>query len=330
MSQEPIPSDRLVVGIDVSKDKYDVCMNVGGSEKIRTWSADEVGDLAEAIAAANPALVVMEATGDLHDRIAWRLDSLEVPVAVVNPRWVHDFAKGQGRYAKTDRVDASLIARYGRVMSPRLREKISPQQREIDELLTRRRQLVQMIAQEKNRRHCSGNRRFLESIARVQATLEAELEAIDEEIDRRIGDDDSLRRLREIVASVPGVGDATARLLIAEMPELGRLNRRHLAALAGLAPMSNQSGRREVAGKIRGGRHEFRRGFYMAAFAAKRCNPLISVEYDRLRKAGKPFKVAMVACMRKLLLLLNTLVKENRLFEPSRPRASGCPLPASP
>lgn len=322
MSQEPIPSDRLVVGIDVSKDKYDVCMNVDGSEEIRTWSADKVDALVAKIAAANPALVVMEATGDLHDRIAWRLDDLDVPVAVVNPRWIHDFAKGQGRYAKTDRVDASLIAHYGRLMSPRLREKISPQQREINELLTRRRQLVQMIAQEKNRWHCSENKRFRASIARVQASLEKELAEIDDEIDQRIGEDDAMKRLREIVTSVPGVGDVTARLLIAEMPELGRLNRRQLAALAGLAPMCNQSGRREGPGKIRGGRHDFRRGFYMAAFAAKCCNPLISAEYRRLREGGKPFKVAMVACMRKLLVLLNTLVKEDRLFDPSRLSAS--------
>lgn len=322
MRTDPIASDRLVVGIDISKLSYEICYSVNGQLRCRTVQADQMDALVSELAAAAPALIVMEATGRYHQPLARALLERGLLVSAVNPRWVHAFAKSIGQLAKTDRTDARVLAHFGRAVSPRTLTRLTEQQCLLDELMMRRRQLVQMLAQERNRREQATRDAATRSIARVIRTLESELREIDAEFDVLIDSEPDLKRVTEILRSVSGVGDVTARVLVTEVPELGTMNRRQIAALLGLAPKVDQSGRRDGVRRIMGGRRDPRKALYMAALSASQHNPLIRRERERLQARSKPFKVWMVACMRKLAVLLNTLVAEDRLFDPTRHLAS--------
>jgi transposase len=271
-----------------------------------------IGALCEALAgeAAPPTLVVLEATGGLQERAAAALVAAGLHVAVVNPRQVRDFARATGRLAKTDRLDAAMIAAFAEAVKPQPRPLPDAQRQGLIDLVSRRRQLVEMRAAEKIRRS--------QMPAALRPTLEAHLSFLDKaiaELDRDIGTTLRASPAWQVedqrLASVPGVGPVARATLLAKLPELGALTRRQIAALVGLAPMNRDSGQFRGRRSIRGGRAEVRTVLYMATVAATRCNPVIRAFHRRLKHAGKPPKVALTACMRKLLTILNAMVRAN-------------------
>ena len=304
-------SPPVVVGIDVSKDRLDVHLWPSGQSFALENAPDGVAELAKRLRHYNVTLVVIEATGRYERRAAFALMDAHLEVAVVNPRLPRDFAKSTGQLAKTDAIDARILAQFGAVIGPRPSEKPAENQLVLDELVARRRQLVEMITMEKNRIEHAIFMRLRRQIEHVVKALQKQLEQIEAEILTLIDRDDDWRRRFEVLKSAPGVGDATAATLVAELPELGRLNRQAIAALVGVAPINRDSGRERGQRHIAGGRHSVRRMLYMATLTARSWNPVIKAFAQRLAAAGKPFKVVMTACMRKLLTILNTMVRNN-------------------
>jgi transposase len=304
-------SSRAFVGIDVSKKTYDV--HVLPTERSLSLAADEAGraQLRSELAPLGPCLVVLEATGGLERALAADLLDAGFDVAVVNPRQIRDFARSLGRLAKTDRLDAHVLALFAQLIQPRPLEKLPEKQAELDALVTRRRQLLQLQTMEKNRRAQATIKATRNSIVRVLAMLHKQLLDLDRAIAQLIESNDDWRAKAELVQTVPSVGKVTSATLVAELPELGRLNRQAIAALVGVAPFNDDSGQRRGQRSIRGGRASVRTALYMAALTAMRCNPMIRRFATRLRKQGKAFKVVITACMRKLLILLNSLVRTN-------------------
>ena len=300
----------IAVGIDISKDRFDIAVHPTGEHWSRDTDPDAVAELIERIRSASPDRVVMEATGGLEAPLAATLIDAGFAVAVVNPRQVRDFARATGTLAKTDRLDAGVIAEFGAKVRVHLRAPDDQERQRIGERVVRRRQLVEMTVAEKNRRSRVGPD-TARSIGRIIAALEAELAQIDDEIDRMIRESSVWHDRVNLLKTIPGIGTQTARQLVALLPELGRLNRGQIAALVGVAPFNRDSGTLRGRRSIWGGRADVRRALYMAAFAARRWNPVIKALYERLRAAGKPFKVALVACMRKLLVIANTIVKKH-------------------
>ena len=237
-------------------------------------------------------------------------------VSVVNPRQVRDFAKALGRLAKTDRIDAQTLALFAQCVQPRPTQKTPEKQQELDALVTRRRQLVSLRSMEKMRRPQAVHKTACRSIDKLLKVLDGQIAALDKAIARLIDADDDWRAKRDLIESVPGVGPTTSATLVAELPELGRLNRQEIASLAGLAPFNHDSGKFRGQRRIRGGRAPLRTTLYMAALSAKRCNDTLRSFAQRLHKAGKPFKVVITACMRKLLTILNTLVRNGTPWTP--------------
>ncbi|MGC4030900.1 MAG: IS110 family transposase [Tepidisphaeraceae bacterium] len=306
MSRE---SPQVFVGIDVAKEKFDVHLWPLG----RVLKFDNTPAGIEALVAAmGPyavALVVIEATGRYERRCAFELMDAGFEVAVVNPRQPRDFARASGQLAKTDVIDAKVLAQFGAVIGPRKSDKPSANQLLLDELVTRRRQLVEMITQERQRLEQTWNPALRGRINRHGDALEQERSEVEAEIESLIDRDDDWRGKLTLLRSVPGVGPATAATLIAELPELGTLNRQQIAALVGVAPMNRDSGTQRGRRHIQGGRQSVRNMLYMATLTARTYNPLIRAMARRLTAAGKPFKVMMTACLRKLLTLLNTIVR---------------------
>lgn len=302
---------QVVVGIDVSKDRLDV----------HVWPADQafhadntpagIAPVIERLVPLGVTLVVVEATGRYERRVAFELMSAGFEVAVVNPRQPRDFAKATGQLAKTDRIDAKILARFGAVIGPRTSELPSENQLLLDELVGRRRQLVDMLTAETQRHEQAFNARLRTSIAKLLRTLDRELKLVEARIAELLDRDDDWRAKLQLLKSVPGVGEATAATLIAELPELGQLNRQEIAALVGVAPMNCDSGKHRGQRHIIGGRQSVRNILYMATLTARTYNPLIRAMATRLTQAGKPFKVMMTACLRKLLTILNTMMRNN-------------------
>lgn len=305
-------SASTVVGIDVAKEKVDVC-RLPQNTKLVVACADYPA-LAKQLLQMNPALVVIEASGGYERPLVAALAELDLPVAVVNPAHVRHYARGIGFKAKTDAIDAYVLARYGQDAKPAPNASGHGVDDEIRDLLARRRQLVAMRVAEKNRAKQAASKRIQRSIERILKPVEKELAELDREIDEYFKNSPEWSERKEILTSVPGVGDGTARTLLTDLPELGSLTREKVAALVGLAPMNRDSGKYRGARRICGGRHVVRSSLYMAGLSARRYNPSIKAFYDRLRAAGKPYKVAMAACMRKLIVLLNALVKEKTKF----------------
>ena len=306
------PSTPLFVGIDVSKDALDVAFGHGGEG--RRFTNDHAGHaaLAEELVRAAPQRVLMEATGGYERAVLGHLVSAGLPALAVNPRQARRFAQSIGVLAKTDRIDAVVLARFAAVIT-------APQPRAPDQLVevlgalvARRRQLTGMRTEELNRLRMASLPRVQKSIQRVIKTLEQQIADLDDEMDRTLRTSPHWSAVAEVLKSVPGIGDQTARTLIAEMPELGTLSRQRVAALAGLAPFNNDSGTVRGVRSIRGGRAPVRTALYMATLVATRYNPTVRGWYQTLLSRGKAKKVALVACMRKLLTALNSLVRLRR------------------
>jgi transposase len=309
-------SQSLYLGIDVAKESFDVASDPVGM----VWSLanDATGRrrLVEALKDHPVALIVLEATGGYERTLVADLLAAGHKVVVANPRQVRDFARGLGQLAKTDRLDAQILARFAALVKPEPRRQDSEQVALLAELVTRRRQLCDLMTQESNRLPHARHPQVQKSLKKNLRTLEKQIEELDKLIRRNIDSDDGLRRKDEIVQSFKGVGPGTSAMLLGQMPELGRLNRQQIAALAGLAPWDFQSGKWAGQSKIWGGRMPVRNMLYMAALSAIRFNPVIKTFYERLESHGKKFKVAITACMRKMLVILNTLVRNNCLWSP--------------
>jgi transposase len=304
----PPPPPPVTVGIDVAKARLDVAVRPGGAP----WQApnDEAGvaALVARLAPLAPTLVVLEATGGLERLAAAALAAAGLPVAVVNPRQVRDFAKAVGQLAKTDALDAALLARFGADVRPAPRPLPDAAQQALAALLARRRQVVTMLTAERQRLGAAPPA----VRARVQAHvrwLERELADVDDDLGRTLRASPAWRAKEDLLRSVPGVGPVVALTLLAELPELGALDRKRLAALVGVAPLNADSGTRRGKRLVWGGRGRVRAALYMAALVATRFNPVLRAFYQRLLAAGKAKKVALTACMRKLLLILNAMVQ---------------------
>ena len=302
------PNCEIYIGIDVSKENLDVY--ILEHDKHFQFSQTETGlsELVKIIKPFNPALVVLEATGGFENNAASILASSNIPVAVINPRQVRDFAKATGTLAKTDCLDAKIIAMFGKAIKPKVSSLPDETLKQLNLLVRRRSQLVHMIGQEKTR--LSSSKGFMaESIKKHIAWLKKELEELDKNINDFIKSSPVYKEKVQIFKSTPGCGPVLASSLIAFMPELGKLNRKKIALLAGLAPLNNDSGRFKGKRTVRGGRENIRSILYMAAIAAIRFNPPIKKFHERLIAKGKPKKVAITACMRKLLVTLNAMCK---------------------
>lgn len=321
------PTGSRYVGIDVSKPVLDVACRVHGAPHpipAVARVANDAAGIARLVAdlhALAPTLIVLEATGGQQDLVVAALGAAGLPVVVVNPRQVRRFAEAVGQLAKTDRLDAALLALFAERVQPAPRALPTATQQELDALLLRRRQLIEMRATEQIRLAQAARREVRASLTAHIAFLTAQLAALDDRLDALVQASPLWRAQEDLLASVPGVGSVTARTLLAELPELGRLSRHAVAALAGVAPFARESGQWRGTRAIRGGRAVVRTALYMATLAATRWNPVIRAHYRHLRAVGKPAKVALVACMRKLLTILNAILKTEQAWCPARATA---------
>ena len=305
----------VFVGIDVCKASLEV--SASDVERVLSFRNDKRGirALAGHLRQAQPALIVMEATGGYERLAVAGLIAAGVRVAVVNPRQVREFARATGTLAKTDTIDARVLCHFAAAVRPQLRRLANAEEQEFSELQARRRQLVGMITAEKNRMRLSGPR-VAKGIRQHIGWLEKRLAALEADLRHLVQSSPIWCSKDELLQSVPGVGPALASLLLADLPELGELNRREIAALAGVAPLNRDSGVFRGRRAVWGGRGNVRAMLFMGTLVASRFNPLIRTFYQRLRAAGKPKKLALVACMRKLLTILNSMLRNQTSWTP--------------
>jgi transposase len=305
---------RVYVGVDVSKDRLDVCVRRGEAQRHNDTffvaAHDDAGidHLLSRLLEERPELVIVEATGGFERAVVAALAAEGLPVAVVNPRQAREFARATGRLAKTDRIDASILARFAEAIRPTPKPLPDEEIRALQGILARRRQLVGMLTAENNRLP-TATKPVAKRIAAHIKWLEKELSRTDGDLEEAIKSSPTLRENEALLRSVPGVGPVLARTLLAEVPELGTLTHKRVAALVGVAPLNRDSGTLRGRRSIWGGRAEVRAALYMGALVAARRNPVVREFYKRLLAAGKPKKVALVACMRKLLAILNAVLK---------------------
>lgn len=309
-------SSPVFAGIDVSSEKLD--LGILPSRRTSSFAYDDSGiaALCSELSTLKPALIVIEASGGYQRRIGSALMQAGLSVSIVNPRQVRDFARGIGQLAKTDSVDALVLARFAQQVQPRIQPLPSKEEQLLQELVARRQQLTIMRTAETNRLKQAVGKPARRSIEAVIAVLDKELSKIDTGLDDIIQSNERWKQIDAILQSIPGVGPATSHQLIALLPELGSLSRQEVAALAGLAPYAHESGKFKGQRSIWGGRASVRCALYMAAVTARRCNPIIKPFSQRLEALHKPFKVVITACMRKLLILINALVKSNSAWSP--------------
>jgi len=296
------------VGIDVSKARLDVAVYETGEVWYTTNDSADYPRLVERLKGVSPQLIVVEATGGLELAVVAEVYQAGLPVAVVNPARVRDFARATGALAKTDPIDAQLLARFAQAVRPPVRRLPSDEDQQFAELVTRRRQIVEMLTMERNRLS-SAPARSRERIQNHIVWLDTELAALNTERDEFIQQHTAWRERAELLDAVPGIGAVTVSALLSDLPELGQLNRKQIAALVGVAPFNHDSGRHRGKRRIKGGRASVRQVLYMATLSATRFNPIIHTFYERLLKVGKEKKVALVACMRKLLTILNAMLR---------------------
>jgi len=310
---------RIFVGVDVSKDRLDVAAHPDPS----SWSVpnDEAGieDLVNRLGDLRPVCIVLEATGGLEMPALTALAVAGLPAVAVNPRLTRHFAKAAGLLAKTDRIDAAVLARFGEAMKPEIRPILDAPAQELRALTVRRRQLTEMLTAEKNRRSMAP-KRMVKEIDKHIAWLERSLSRINDDLQKTIRNSPVWREKDDILQSAKGIGPKTSAVLIAELPELGRLDRWEIAKLVGVAPMNCDSGRYRGQRHIQGGRASLRCALYMATLTAIRFNPAIAPFYQRLMAGGKLFKVAMTACMRKLLVRLNAMLRDRSPWQEKAPQ----------
>jgi transposase len=308
--------DATVIGIDVAKDRLDVCVRPSGESFVVARNGAGIEDLAERLKKLTPRVVAIEATGGFETVVAAGLAAAGVPLLIVNPAQVRAFAQALGKRAKTDPIDAAVIAHFIEATKAQPRPLPDETTRLLADLVTRRRQIIDMMIAEGQRDRRLANKRLKNSIARLRKALEKELAEIDSELDDHVRGSPAWAAKEELLASVPGVGPIIARTLIAELPELGTLDRRKIAALVGLAPWTRQSGQWRGKSFIGGGRKTVRTALFMAAMVAARHNPVLKTFRDKLVAAGKPKLVALIAVARKLLTILNTLLRDNQQWKP--------------
>jgi transposase len=305
--------DKVFVGIDVAKDSMEV--RVHQEAESREYSNDENG-LSKLIAKMkklSPSLIVLESTGGYEEDTAFELQSEGFPVAVLNPRYIRDFARSIGILAKTDKIDARVVALYAATIQPTPRILPDEETQGLRAIMMRRRQVVTMLTAEKNRLQ-QANKAVKGRIQAHINWLEQELDDVNKELKETVKNNAEWQEKDAIIQSVPGVGPNLSITLLSEFPELGSLNRKQIAALGGVAPFNRDSGTMRGKRSIWGGREIVRTATYMSAFVAIRFNPLLKTFFNRLIEAGKPYKVAIVACMRKLLCILNTMLKNHTFW----------------
>lgn len=314
-------SNEIFVGIDVSKAALDMALlSEKGGEPLQhcdTNSEEGIQEVTKRLKKVSPALVVLEATGGLEVPLAGALGATGIPVAVVNPRQVRDFAKAKGILAKTDSIDAAVLAMFAEAIRPTPRPLKDEQMQELDALVTRRRQLVDMLTAEKNRLS-RAPKRVQKNIKAHIHWLKKRLDEVNKDLDKAVKTSPLWREKDELIQSTPGVGPVLSITLLADVPELGILNRRQIAALVGVAPFNRDSGTLKGKRTVWGGRANVRSVLYMATLAAVKHNPVLKAFYRRLRDAGKKPKVALTACMRKLLTILNSMIKTSTPWDPNR------------
>ena len=305
----------VYIGIDVSKDRLDVHVLPGGEAFAVARDRKGLADLTEKLRLLAPTLVGVEATGGFETVVAAALAGSSLPLVVVNPAQVRHFAQALGRRAKTDGIDAAVIARFVEATKPELRPIADKATQLLADLVARRRQIIEMIVAEKNRERRTAVPRIKKSIGRLIAALEKELASVDQDIAAGVRGSPAWRATEDLLASVPGVGAVTARTLLAELPELGRLDAKRIASLAGLAPFTRQSGQWKGKSMIGGGRKTVRSALFLAALVACRHNPVLRTFRERLIAAGKPKMVAVIAAARKLLTILNAIVRDQKPWQ---------------
>lgn len=299
------------VGIDVSKSTLDVCIEPAVQTLHVNYDEAGIKQIIVRLKDVKPALIVMEATGGLEIRIATELAGQGLPVAVINPRQARDFAKATGQLAKTDQVDAAVLAAFAKAIRPQARPLKDADTRALNDMVSRRRQLIDMRVQETLRLGTAASKPLEKSLNKHIAWLEKRIIEIDNDLSKRLKDSAVWQTKNNLLRGIPGVGAVTTLTMLAKCPELGRLNRRQIAALTGVAPLANDSGKHRGKRFIWGGRADVRAVLYMATVTAIQHNDAIKAFAERLKKAGKPPKVVIVACMRKLLTIMNAMLKNN-------------------
>jgi transposase len=306
------------VGIDISKNNLDVHLLPEDHSETYQYEPTAVKALIKKLKATEPLLIVLEASGGYEISIAAQLADASLPVAIINPRQIRDYARAIGKLAKTDKIDARVIARFAQDVRPETRALLSIKELELKELVARREQLIEMRTAEKNRLSRARGRKVIRGINKLIETINRQIKAIDQELDNEIRKNPLWNKKVELITSVPGIGRRTARTLLFCLPELGTLNRQQIAALVGVAPMNRDSGLMRGKRSIAGGRANVRRALHMPILTAvTHWNQRLKAFYERLRANGKKHKVALTACMRKLLVILNTMLKNGKTYNPN-------------
>jgi len=308
---------QIFVGIDVSKARLDVACRPHATTHSEPNNADGIAALVALLKALNPALIVLEATGGLEVPVAVALAAAGLAVAVVNPRQVRDFARATGRLAKTDRIDAEVLAHFAEAIRPAVRPLPDADARKLDALVTRRRQVIEMRTAERNRLGATPAAVVRRDLEAHIAYLTGQVEGLDKELEQAIETSPCWKAKDDLLRGVPGIGKVVSRTVLATLPELGTLSNKKISALVGLAPVARDSGTLHGRRCITGGRGTVRSLLYMAALTAKRYNPVLRAFYERLIAAGKATKVALTAVMRKLLTIINAMVRHNQPWDPS-------------
>jgi transposase len=309
------PPAQLTLGIDVSKRRLDLAYSDGHAPAPIDYDDQGLRALLQLLRQRPASLVVVESTGGIERPLLDCLLDAGVPVARVEPGRVRHFAKADAQLAKTDAIDARVLALFGQRMAPRLLEKRSKNRDELDALVTCRRQLLLVKTEQANRRRNVKSKPALKAIDAVLATLDKQIDALDRQIEKLIDSDDDFRDIDRILQSVPGVGIGLSAAVLASFSELGTLHKNKAAALLGVAPFNHDSGQHKGTRHVRGGRVDVRNVFYMAAYAATKFNPVIKAFYERLTAKGKPFKLAVTACMRKLVGYLNVMLRQQLTWD---------------
>lgn len=303
------------VGIDVSKSELEVAVYPGQASWNLGYEPPSIAKLVEELAELKPQMIILEASGGFETAVMAALMQAGLPVVVVNARQVRDFAKAKGILAKTDKVDAQVLAQFGEAIKPPLRDLPTTQDRELKALVARRRQLIHMMSQEKNRLHQATDSLRAQIEEHID-WLKSRLKDLDKSLDKKIRATPAWKEKEDLLRTAPGAGAVLSRTLISELPELGQLNGKQIAALAGVAPFNRDSGTLKGRRTIWGGRAHVRSALYMGTLAAVRSNPAIRQFYQRLIGAGKKPKVALTACMHKFLIILNAMVKHQTPWQP--------------
>lgn len=309
--------DAIFVGIDVSKDRLDVHVRPSGEAFAVTRDGKGLEELVERLRGLAPALVAVEATGGFETIVAAAVAGVSLPLVVVNPAQVRHFAQAVGKRAKTDPIDAAVIARFAEAVKPQPRALPDAAARLLAELVGRRRQIIEMLVAERQREKRADAARVRKSLARHIAALEKELPVIDHDIDTMVRGSPVWREKENLLISFPGIANTLARTVLAEVPEIGSLHRRQIASLVGIAPYTRRSGRWKGKSMIAGGRSAARTALFMAALSAIRCNPVLRAFYQHLLAAGKPKMVALIAVARKILTILNAMLRDNKPWQPA-------------